>query len=49
MDQPGGTEVGHVGLSAGFSKIIPENDTSKTEYSNTQQSLPGIGYILARN
>jgi hypothetical protein len=33
----------------GFSKVIPENDTSKTEYSNTQQGLPGVGYILVRN
>jgi hypothetical protein len=29
--------------------VIPEKDTSKTEYSNTQQGLPGIGYTLARN
>jgi hypothetical protein len=33
----------------GFSKVIPANGTSKTEYSNTQQGLPGVGYTLARN
>jgi hypothetical protein len=49
MDQPYGTEVGHAELSVGFSKVIPENDTSKTEYSKTQQGLPGVGYTLARN
>jgi hypothetical protein len=49
MDQPCGTEIGHAELSVGFSKVIPENDTSKTEYTNTQQDLPGIGYTLARN
>jgi hypothetical protein len=43
-DQPKGTEVGHAGLSVGFSKVIPANGTSKTEYSNTQQGLPEIGY-----
>jgi hypothetical protein len=48
-DQPKGTAVGHAGLSVGFSKVIPANGTSKTEYSNTQQGLPGIGYTLARN
>jgi hypothetical protein len=32
-----------------FSKLIPKKDTSKTEYANTQQGLPGIGYTLARN
>jgi hypothetical protein len=44
-DQPKGTEVGLVR----FSKVIPANGTSKTEYSNTQQGLPGVGYTLARN
>jgi hypothetical protein len=29
--------------------VKPEKDTSKTEYSNTQQGLLGIGYTLARN
>jgi hypothetical protein len=43
-DQPNGTEVGHAGLSVGFSKVIPEKGASKTEYTNTQQNLPGIGY-----
>jgi hypothetical protein len=33
----------------GFSKGIPETDTSKAEHSNTQQGLPGFGYTLARN
>jgi hypothetical protein len=49
MDQPCGTEVGHAELSVVFSKLRPEKDTSKTEYSNTQQGLPGVGYILAHN
>jgi hypothetical protein len=48
-DQPCGTEVGHAELSVVFSKLIPKKDTSKTEYSNTQQGLPGVGYILAHN
>jgi hypothetical protein len=43
-DQPKGTDVGHTRLSVGFSKVIPETDISKTEYSNTQQGLPGAGY-----
>jgi hypothetical protein len=31
-------------------KILPaKHITSKTEYTNTQQGLPGIGYTLARN
>jgi hypothetical protein len=49
MDQPCRIEVGHAELSMGFSKVIPEKDTSKAEYSNTQQGLPGVGYTLARN
>jgi hypothetical protein len=48
-DQPKGTDVGHAGLSMGFSKVIPETDTSKAEHSNTQQGLPEFGYNLARN
>jgi hypothetical protein len=48
-DQPNGIEVGHAELSVGFSKVIPENFTSKTEYTNTQQGLPGIGVYLAHN
>jgi hypothetical protein len=47
-DQPKGIDVGHAGLSVGFSKGIPETDTSKTEHSNTQQGLPEFGYTLAR-
>jgi hypothetical protein len=49
MDQPRGIDVGHAGLSMGFSKVIPETDTSKAEHSNTQQGLPEFGYTLARN
>jgi hypothetical protein len=45
MDQPKGTDVGHAGLSVGLSKAIPEKDTSKTEYSNTHQGLPGLGIL----
>jgi hypothetical protein len=31
-------------------KMFPEKHiTSKAEYTNTQQGLPGIGYILAHN
>jgi hypothetical protein len=48
-DQPYGTEVGHAELSMGFSKVIPENVTSKTEYSNTQQDLPGMRVYFAHN
>jgi hypothetical protein len=48
-DQPKGTDVGHAGLSMEFSKVIPETDTSKDEYSNTQQGLPEFGCTLARN
>jgi hypothetical protein len=34
----------------GSSKVLPEkHKTSKTEYTNTQQGLPGIGYTLAHN
>jgi hypothetical protein len=43
-DQPKGTDVGHTRLSVGFSKVIPETDIGKAEYSNTQQGLPGAGY-----
>jgi hypothetical protein len=49
MEQPCGTKVGHAELSVVFSKLIPEKDSSKTEYFNTQQGLPGTGYALARN
>jgi hypothetical protein len=47
MDQPNGTEVGHRELSVGFSRVIPEKFTSKTEHTNTQQGLPGIGLYFA--
>jgi hypothetical protein len=43
-DQPYGIEVGHAELSVGFSKVIPENNTNKTEYTNTQQDLPTSWY-----
>jgi hypothetical protein len=34
----------------GSSKALPEkHKTSKAEYTNTQQGLPGIGYTLAHN
>jgi hypothetical protein len=34
----------------GASETLPEKQvTSKTEYTNTQQGLPRIGYTLARN
>jgi hypothetical protein len=49
MDQPNGIEVGHAGLSVGFSKVIPEKFTNKTEYTNTQQGLPGIRVYFAHN
>jgi hypothetical protein len=48
-DQPKGMDVGHTRLSVGFSKVIPETDIGKAEYSNTQQGLPDFGYTLARN
>jgi hypothetical protein len=48
-DQPNGIEVGHVGLSVGFSRVILEKFTSKTEYTNTQQGLPRIGLYFAHN
>jgi hypothetical protein len=49
MDQPNGTEVGHAGLSVGFSKVIPEKFANKTEYANTQQGLTGIRVYFAHN
>jgi hypothetical protein len=37
-------------MNAGSSEVLPEvNQQSKAEYTNTQQDLPGIGYILAHN
>jgi hypothetical protein len=44
MDQPNGIENGQAGLSVWFSQAIPEGQTSRTEYANTQQDLTGIGY-----
>jgi hypothetical protein len=49
MDQPYGTEVGHAELSVGFSEVISEKFTSKTEYTNTQQGLPEIRVYFAHN
>jgi hypothetical protein len=48
-DQPGGTAKGQDALSAWFTAGIPESSSSKTEYTNTQQDLPGLGYTLALN
>jgi hypothetical protein len=48
-DQPNGTEVGHAGLSVGFSKVILEKFANKTKYINTQQGLPGIRVYFAHN
>jgi hypothetical protein len=33
----------------GFSKVTPATDTSKAEYSDTQEGLPVFEYTLARN
>jgi hypothetical protein len=44
MDQPNGTEVGHAEPSVGFSGVVPEKFSSKTEYTNTQQDLTGSWY-----
>jgi hypothetical protein len=41
-DKPNETEVGHAGLFVGFSKVIPERQTGKIEYTNIQQDLTGI-------
>jgi hypothetical protein len=49
-DQPSGRAQGQDRGRVGASKTLPEKQvTSKTEYTNTQQGLPGIGYTLARN
>jgi hypothetical protein len=48
-DQSNGTKVGHAGLSVGFSRVIPEKFTGKTEYTNTQQGLPRIRVYFAHN
>ena len=48
-DQPGGNWHGQVKLATMSSKGIPKNSaTGKTEYTNTQQGLPVIGYTLVR-
>jgi hypothetical protein len=44
IDQLNGTENGQAALSVWFSKAIPERQTSKTEYANTQQDLTEIWY-----
>jgi hypothetical protein len=44
MDQPNGTENGQAELSVWFLQAIPKRQTSKTEYTNTQQDLTEIGY-----
>jgi hypothetical protein len=49
MDQPNGIEVGHAGLSVEFSGVTPEKFNSNTEYTNTQQGLPGIRVYFAHN
>ena len=48
-DQPGGKVHGQIRLAIISSKLVPGNsDTSKAEYTNTQQDLPVIGYTLVR-
>jgi hypothetical protein len=37
------------GKSRVFKTLPVKHITSKAEYTNTQQGLPGIGYTLARN
>jgi hypothetical protein len=50
MDQPSGKAQGQDRGRVGSSKTLPEKHiASKTEYTHTQQDLPGIGYTLARN
>jgi hypothetical protein len=49
-DQLSGRAQGHDRGRVGSSKVLPEKHiTSKTEYTNTQQGLPGIRYTLAHN
>jgi hypothetical protein len=49
-DQSSGRAQGHDRERVGSSKALPEKyKTSKAEYTNTQQGLPGIGYTLAHN
>jgi hypothetical protein len=50
MDQPSGRAHGQDKERVGSSKALPgKYKASKTEYTNTQQGLPGIGYTLAPN
>jgi hypothetical protein len=46
MDQPNGTEVGHAGLSVGFSGVIPEKFTSKLSILILSKAYPELGYTL---
>jgi hypothetical protein len=49
-DQSSGRAQGQDRGRVGSSKTLPEkHKTSKAEYTNTQQGLPGIGYTLAHN
>jgi hypothetical protein len=49
-NQPSGRAQGQDRGRVGSSRTLPEKHiTSKTEYTNTQQGLPGIGYTLARS
>jgi hypothetical protein len=49
-DQPSGRAQGQDRGRVGSSNALPEkHKTSKAEYTNTQQGLPGIGYTLAHN
>jgi hypothetical protein len=45
-DQPNGTEVGHAGLSVGFSKVIPENLVTRLSMLILSKAYPGLGYTL---
>jgi hypothetical protein len=49
-DQPSERAQGQGKERVGSSKALPEkHKTSKAEYTNTQQGLPGIEYTLAHN
>jgi hypothetical protein len=49
-DQPSRRAQGQDRGRVGASETLREKQvTNKTEYTNTQQGLPGIGYTLARN
>jgi hypothetical protein len=46
MNQPSGRAQGHDKERVGSSKALPEkHKASKTEYTNTQQGLPGYGIL----